>query len=290
MATKIKSLDIKNIKKATDPLVIGYFGCIHVMHGQLLSKYHTYNVLTFKNLARKVPNQIYSYKNRINNLIRFKPKNIFVYDIDKNNMTAQQFIDKVLLKIKPSSIVVGSDFKFGSDHKPYTLLKKYFPVKTINHNPKISTTIIAKLLNQAKVEQANDLTFFPYYYMSKWVGGKHQGKQLGARTINLEVNDPFFLPEGVYVTYLTLGKKKFKAVSFYGKSKTYKVTAPTLETHVIDKVIFPRSLYPAGIRNNVKVEFLKYLRANNKYDKPEILIKAIRKDIEKAKDYFEHNK
>ncbi|MBQ0045352.1 MAG: hypothetical protein KBS35_00465 [Mycoplasma sp.] len=290
MATKIKVLNLQNLKKSNLPLVVGYFGCIHVMHGQLLSKHHNYNVLTFKDFANKSPSQIYSYKNRLNNLVKFKPENIFIYDIAKSNMTAQQFIEKILLKIKPSSIVVGTDFKFGSDHKSWTLLKQYFDVETINYNPKVSTTIISKLLRDANIERANDLTYFPYYYTSKWVGGRHQGKVLGARTINLEISDNFILPEGSYISRITIGNKKYKAITFYGKSKTYKLSTPTLETHVIGKTIFPRSLYPSAIRNNIKVEFFKFLRSNTKYAKPEALFEAIKKDLNKAKDYFEHNK
>ena len=65
-------------------------------------------------------------------------------------------MEKVLLKIKPSSIIVGTDFKFGSDRKNWQLLKRDFNVETVQYNSAISTTKISKLLTDKKIEQAND--------------------------------------------------------------------------------------------------------------------------------------
>ncbi|MCQ2956540.1 MAG: hypothetical protein MJ233_01385 [Mycoplasmoidaceae bacterium] len=167
MAVKIKEINLSNTKPSKLPLVIGYFGSIHVMHGLLLTRFNRYNVLTFKDFGAKQVNQLYFGKERLNNIAKYKPTNIFVYDIAKHNVPAEEFIQKVLLKLKPSIIYVGSDFKFGYDHKPYTLLKKYFDVITLNHNKIVSTTIIAGLLRKGDVEKANSFLYFPYYYISE---------------------------------------------------------------------------------------------------------------------------
>ena len=145
----VKELKIKEIKKSKLPLIIGYFGSVHVMHSQLLDKFHyrRYNILTFKDYKTKLKTQLYTYEERISNLAQFKPKNIFVFDINKYNMKAEDFIWEVLLPLQPSSILVGSDFRFGSDLKLHTVLNQYFPVDTINHNKRISTSIISKLFN-----------------------------------------------------------------------------------------------------------------------------------------------
>lgn len=290
MAAKIKEINLQNVKPSKLPLVIGYFGSVHVMHGLLLTKYHRYNVLTFKDFGAKQVNQLYFGQERLDNIARFKPLNIFVYDIAKNNLDAETFIQKVLLKLQPTSIFVGTDFKFGCDHKPYTLLRKYFDVLTLNYNKIVSTTKIAALLRAGNVEKANSFTYFPYYYISEWVKGFQRGKQLGFRTINLKVDHKFMLPEGSYVSRIKIGNKSYKSVSFVGGSKTFNNKCPAIETHVIAKYISPRTVYPANVRKKIKVEFLKFIRANKKFNNKAVLVSAIKNDIEIAKDYFVKNK
>lgn len=286
MATKISKLEFSNIKPTKLPLVIGYFGSIHVMHSQLFDKYHRYNVLTFNDFAKKLKTQLYPFDERIKNIANFNPINIFVYDISKHNMKAEEFIHRVLLPLQPSSIIVGSNFKFGSDHKPCSILNKYFTVETVNHNKRVSTTIISDLLMNKKVERANSLLFTPYYYISKWIKGNGKGKEIGVRTINTIVDYPLHLSEGSYVSKIKLGNRTFNAVTFVGKSKTFNNKQFVLETHVIKKHIPPRSLYVKSVRDNVRIEFCKFIRSNTKYKNYKLLVKAIEKDIQTAQKYF----
>ncbi len=290
MATRVRSIDTENIKASPYPLIIGYFGCIHVMHERLLSKHHPFNVLTFSDFGARLDTQIYTIKDRLNNISKFLPDNIYVFDIVKNNLSAENFVNQVLKKINPSKIVVGGDFKFGYDHKDVEYLKKFFNVDVISYNSQVSTTLIYQMIQDKKVEEANALMFFPYYYKSKWIEGKQNGRKIGINTINLLVDHKCILPEGSYIAKLHLGKTTFHAVAFYGQSKTFGVSQPTLEVHVFNKVIFPRFLVPLSIKNNVKVEFFKYLRPNGQFTQKEDLVTAIKNDIQMAKDYFAHNK
>ncbi|XQP55934.1 MAG: riboflavin kinase [Mycoplasmoidaceae bacterium] len=287
---QVKVINTQTVKPSSLPLVIGYFGCIHVMHGQLFTMYHHYNVLTFKDMTSKVGTQIYPYKDRIRNIAEFKPRNIFIYDIAKNNMKAEEFIQKILLKINPSSIIVGTDFTFGSDHQSYEILKKYFKVEAMHYNSRVSTTIIADLLKNKDMEKANGLMFFPFYYNSKWITGLGRGKTIGCRTINLAIDYPVYVPEGCYVSKIKLAGRTFRSVTFYGKSPVFHAEKPTLETHVIGTTIPPRFFFPRMIKDNVKVEFLKYIREPKTFASKEELIKAIKDDIKEAKEYFEQNK
>lgn len=290
MVTKVREINLSDIKKSRYPLVIGYFGCVHVMHGQLFHKQWPYNILTFADFSKKKKSQLYPLDERIEMLKAFKPANIFIYDISKHNLTAQQFIDQILLNIKPDKIIVGTDFHFGSDHKPYNELQRFFPVETINHNARVSTTIICQMLMKGEVERANSLMFNPYHYASKWISGEERGRKLRMRTINLLINRPIFLAEGVYISRIKIGLKWFKAITFYGKSKTYKSKEATLETHVYNKIIPPRFLYPGSVRDNIQVEFLKFIRTNKKFKNPQQLVKAFNDDIKIAKHYFERHK
>lgn len=290
MATKIKEIKLNDIHKSKWPLVIGYFGSIHVMHCQLFEKFHHFNVLTFKDFNPKTKTQLYAFNERIKNIARFRPQNIFIYDLSKDNMKAEEFVQRVLLPIKPNSIVVGTNFKFGSDHKPYSILNKYFKVDSVNHNARVSTTLISQMLSNKQVEKANNFLYQPYHYTSQWIKGQKRGTTLGFKTINLKVDHRLAVCEGSYVARIKLGRKWLKAVAFVGASKTFKMNIPTIEVHAFNKRLLPRSLYPQSIRNKMQVEFLKYIRENTKYKSSKLLVKAIERDIKTAKAYFERNK
>lgn len=290
MATKVKEIVLSDIRGSKLPLIIGYFGSVHVMHSQLLDKFHRYNVLTFTDFKAKSKSQLYKFNERINNIAEFNPQNIFVFNINRNNMKAQEFIDRVLIPLKPSSILVGSDFKFGSDHKPYTVLCQYFQVDTIRHNKNVSSSIIANLLANRQVERANCLLYKPYYYISKWIKGDHRGTEIGYKTMNLLVDHPLVLAEGSYAAKVKIGPKTHKCVAFVGKSKTFKIQETKLEIHVYNKRIMPRTLVPNSFKENVKVEFYKFIRANKQFKNQKQLAQAIEKDIKVAKAFFERNK
>ena len=289
MVTRIKNITPNTITPSRLPLVIGYFSCVHVMHAELFSKYHHYNVLTFTDYDKKKDSQIYSFKERIDNIARFKPDNIFIYDLNKYNMIADDFIQKVLNKIQPSSILVGNDFRFGSDEQSHKILNRYFRVDTINYNPAVSSTKISQLLRKGEIEQANNLLFFPYSYSSKWIAGAQKGRTIGIRTINLLINRNIFIPEGSYVSKLTIGRRSYKAVTFYGKSLVFNSPKETLETHVIGRTIPPRTLVPGSIKDHIKVEFLSYIRPPFNFPTKEELTNVIKNDIKIAKHYFERN-
>lgn len=290
MPTRIKEIKLNDIHKSKWPLVIGYFGSIHVMHCQLLEMFHHFNVLTFKDFNPKTKTQLYSFEERIKNIAKFGPQNIFIFDISKDNMKAEEFVQRVLLPIKPNSIVVGTNFKFGSDHKPYTILNKYFKVDSVNHNGRVSTTLISQMLNSKQVERANGFLYRPYHYTSCWIKGQKRGRELGYKTINLKVDKHLAVCPGSYVARVRIGRKWHKAVAFVGASKTFKMNVPIIEVHVLNKRLLPRSLYPQSIRNKIRVEFCKFIRDNTKYKSSKLLVNAIERDIKTAKAYFERNK
>lgn len=276
----------KRIFKSKLPLVIGYFGSVHIMHHQILDHYFDFNILTFRDFEGKSENQIYSFEERIKALKKYGPENIYVYDIKRDNITANQFIEKVLKKIQPSEILIGSDFVFGSDQQSWRLFRKDFKVNIMTYNPEISTSSISKMLRNGNVDGANNFLYEPYHYSSLWIKGSQRGRQLGYRTINLKVTPDLKVAEGVYITRTTIRKKEYKSITFVGASKTFGLNKPSVETHIIGKKITKGiSIVPP----KVKITFISYLRDSRKFASKQALVEQIQKDIEAANKFFSTN-
>lgn len=280
----------KHIRKSKLPLVIGYFGAIHVMHNQLLDYYYEFNILTFKDYESKKKSQLYSFDERMKALKKYNPVNVYVVDINKDNIKAQDFIDKILKKIQPIQILVGSDFVFGSDQKSWKELRKDFDIEVMTYNPVVSTSIIADLLRKHNVAKANSFLMEPYSFTSKWIKGQAKGRQIGYRTINLKYQPSLIVPEGVYLTQTVIGKRTYNSITFVGASKTFNMVRPTVETHILNHRIGDRKLKPWWIKNSIKVIFLDYLRPSTKFSNRTGLIEQIGKDVQKANKYFTENK
>lgn len=279
---KINNLLTKKIIKSNLPLVIGYFNCIHRMHHKLLSKYAKFNILTFNDFAGKNKNKIYSFHQRIDALKKYNPKIIYIYKIQNYNIKGLDFINNFLKKINPCKIVVGSDFKFGSDHKNVFFLEKYFNVEKIKQNKNISTTNIVNLLHNGKIRQANRFLKNNYSYTSKMIQGRQFGCKIGYPTINLKLNNLLILPDGVYVTKIYLKNQWFRSVTFIGKSKTTKSLHRTIETHIIDnsfKFVCKENML-------IKIEFICFLRKNKKFLNIQCLKRQISTDIDNTLKCF----
>lgn len=287
---RIKNISASNfILRSKLPLVIGYFGSLHVMHNQILDNYYDFNILTFRDFEPKSQNQIFGFGEKIRRLKAYNPVNIYVYDVKNGNITAEEFIQKVLMKIKPTEILVGSDFTFGSDKKDWTYLRKFFNVRTLTYNPAVSTTNIANLLRKHKVQEANNFLMEPYSYTSEWVKGFSRGRKLGRKTVNLKNNGKLLIPHGIYTTLITIGNKTYNSITFYGIPKTFNLVTPTIETHILNENIAPRFLQPFWKIKNVKITFLDYIRDAEKFPNKDKLAEQINKDVAKANKFFETN-
>jgi len=107
------------------------------------------------------------------------------------------------------------------------------------------------------------------------IAGQGLGKKELVPTLNLHV-DNYQLPlEGVYATRTKIAKEWFNSVSFLG----HRVTTDgsyAVETHVIDKDI-------GEVNGRVVIEFVAFVRGNQKFDSLDGLKKQIQDDIGIAK-------
>lgn len=117
-------------------------------------------------------------------------------------------------------------------------------------------------------------------FKAKVIKGRQIGSKFGVATANLEWNEALKLNlnEGVYLTQVSFGKRKFDGLLHVGKLKTLD-QGFSVEVHIFD---FDEDVYGKSIT----VEILKFVRQTKKFENIDLLFKQIKKDIVRAKKYF----
>lgn len=201
------------------------------------------------------------------------------------SLSPQQFIRRVLLKIVPREIVVGSNHTFGRKGKGgIALLEKYgriyhFKVVVVNlkgyKRKHINSTGIRALIRQGSVKKAREELGRYFSLVGKVVKGKGRGEVLGFPTANLKVPSLKILPgNGVYSGYVQVEGKKYRGIINVGCRPTFeeRLRYPRVEVFIIG---FKGKLYSRIL----KVEFVEKIRDEKKFNNAEALKLQIKKDI-----------
>ena len=289
-------LDYKRPTQRFDELSIclGYFDGVHLGH-QTLIKYarkyakYTLGLLTFsKPISTLVDNGkntrvLTSLDDRFKIISKLGVDYYFVTQIDKafTELSDLDFIE-MLRKMNVKEIFVGKDFRYGAKAKgTISTLKDYFDVYDIEikevDGQKISTQEIEKLIEEGKIENANDLLGHNYCVTGSLVSGKHIGTRIGFPTLNLKLSDNYVLPKfGVYKTICYVDNVPHIAISNVGVKPTISEGfEPGIEIHLKD--------FKGEIKGDViNVEFLKFVRPEIKFSSLEELKSQIAKDIKEV--------
>jgi len=209
------------------------------------------------------------------------------FNLNFYNLLPEEFIRLVLVKnLKIKALVVGEDYRFGKKAagdigllkkilEPQGILVFAVELKKLDFKDmKISTSFIRNLLEQGNLEQANLLLGSNYGLYGRVVHGDGRGRKLGFPTANIKPEDDYrqILPNGVYVTRLN----SLKSVTNVGTRPTFNKDNKnkiSIETHVAGNNLL--SLYD----QEVKLEFLKKIRDEKKFNSVEELKTQIQKDI-----------
>lgn len=206
-------------------------------------------------------------------------------------MEAEEFIQWIVEKLHVKCFVVGDDFRFGHQRRGnYQMLQSLaekFNYEVIVHKKiqedgrDISSTFVREEIEKGNIEKANHLLGYSYFIEGEVLHGRQIGRTIGIPTINLIPPEEKLLPEfGVYISLVTVGDKTYHGVTNVGCKPTISGTNPIgVETHMLD---FSEDIY----KKNVKVEFLKHLRKEQKFSSVEELKHQMSEDIALARYYF----
>jgi riboflavin kinase/FMN adenylyltransferase len=291
--------DLKEVKENI-VLNIGNFDGIHIGHQSLINKgliiarenKEKLAVLTFNPHPQHFfkPNDFkrITTKAEMKTLLIDQGVDIW-FDLPFNfkiaKLSPEDFLRNITQDLTITNIVVGFNFKFGYKASgDVDFLQSFLYERNIGlviHEPvmrngtKVSSTLIRKLIEDGKIEKANELMCRPYMLSGDVVHGMGRGTNLGFPTANLEIPDLKLLPKkGVYAGFTDNG---YIAAINIGNKPTFLEDLQTVEVHLID---FPnRNLYG----KNITVYLTNFLREEKKFDTVEMLKDQVKQDIVKIK-------
>ena len=209
------------------------------------------------------------------------------------HMSPEDFVKKVLVEEMNAKIVVaGPDCSFGYRGAGNAdLLRQMAPEygfetviieKAQEDHRDISSTYIREELDKGNVRKANELLGVPYSVHGTVAQGNHIGGTiLGLPTANTVPPPEKHLPRfGVYVTRVKVDGKLYGGVTNVGKKPTVEGGSPVgVETFLLD---LDEDLYGKWI----EVQFLDFIRPEQKFGSLEELKAQIEKDKETSLFYF----
>jgi len=214
----------------------------------------------------------------------------FLCEVEFNDsirmLNYKQFIEIVINKYNPSIILIGYDNKIGKNRiGTYEALKEYLNDTDIevlkceeynSDNSKVTTTNVKNNIDQYNIILANELLGRKYSIKGKVIEGESNGREIGFPTANVKINsfEQLIPPNGVYSVTLEVDNKKYNSICNIGYCPTIKKNCMdiTIEVHIINQNL---QLYG----KNVTINFVDFIRKENKFDSKEDLVKQIKKDI-----------
>ena len=215
------------------------------------------------------------------------------------SLSAGAFIrDVVMQRFRPVAMVEGDSFCYGqhrrgtvdtlrAEGRTYGFDVDIVEAIRINLGGSpgtvISSSLIRHLLKSGTVDQVAQCLGRPYVLLGKVKPGAGRGRALGFPTANLSITSQLIPPEGVYAGRAQLIDSDDKlshsiiAAVSVGRALTFESDRLLVEAHLLD---FKEDLYEQDIR----LEFLGWIRDQRKFDTPKALSQQIKQDIARIRE------
>ncbi len=299
-------IDFKENKKIqSSVLTLGNFDGVHNGHKFLINKLnfiasdlnlksvlitfdpHTRCVVDSKKTPLKIITDS-SYKVELLEKLNIDYISVIKFDLEFSKITYQDFIDQIISKYNPKVLLLGYDNKFGfKGMGTYKTIQEYINKKSYKvkvkmvdmfqeNNKRIKSSIIKKYLQNGDIKKVNYSLGRKFKIFGKVIKGYKIGSALGFPTANLYLeNKQQIIPKvGVYYVNFRVGKYKYKSLCNIGYSPTFKKDKElSIETHILNEQNI--DLYG----KYVEVEFIDFIRDEEKFSNKELLINQINKDI-----------
>ena len=297
----------KEIKELALVATVGFFDGVHIGHRHLIEQVKTEArrrglpsaVITFPVHPRKVlqteyrPSLLSGFDEKVAQLATTGIDYCISlpFTIGLSQLSAADFMrDTLKEKMHVDTLLVGYDHRFGynraegySDYQRYgeeigmrvILATEYPSGKGVD----VSSSQIRRLLQNGNVKDANRLLSYHYTLSGKIVEGYQVGRTIGYPTANMQVWERYkVVPAlGVYAVRVHLNKDVYSGMLYIGTRPTlHEDSSVSVEVNLFN---FDGNLY----NQSLTVEFVDFIRADEKFDSKEALVARIRRDKEEVK-------
>ncbi|MBB4040058.1 riboflavin kinase/FMN adenylyltransferase [Microvirga flocculans] len=208
------------------------------------------------------------------------------FDASLAALTAEGFVDLLAHELQLSGVVIGHDFHFGRGRegnparmaelcRARGLACRVAPAVVEGTEP-VSSSAIRAALEAGDVATANRLLGYRWFVRAEVRHGEKRGRVLGYPTANMRLPDDCRLRHGIYAVRASVEGKPVDGVASFGRRPTFDNGAPLLETHLFD---FAGDLYGRVL----DVEFIGWIRGEERFDGIEPLIAQMHRDSAEAK-------
>ena len=295
-------------------VTIGNFDGVHLGHQAILERVRSHangadlspTVMTFHPHPKAflaqlggrpelAPAQISTLRDKVHQLTRHGMEQIALmrFNAQLAGMKPEDFIRRLLVEgLNTRWLLVGEDFRYGYRRTgDIDLLRRMgrhlgFEVQTLADVPdhagqRISSSELRRALGEGQLQRAESLLGYPYGITGHVGHGQKIGRTIGYRTLNHSVPENCALRNGVYVVRVHgLADRPVPGVASLGVRPTVTQQGRrVLETHLLDCNIDAYGKLST-------VEFVRYLRDEEKFPDLPSLIAAIDDDARRARDHF----
>ena len=199
-------------------------------------------------------------------------------------LTAEEFVSTILVEhLNVKKVIIGYDHRFGRNRtaniddmrlfgKKYGFAVEEISVQEVDE-VSVSSTKIREALNKGDVTTAEHYLGTPYSLTGRVVHGLKLGRTLGYPTANIQVTEEYKLipKDGVYAVYSYIDGRKVYGMMSIGKNPTIEGKGASIEVYFFD---FNGDLYD----QKLTIEFVQYLREEQKFDTIDLLKKQLQDD------------
>ncbi|MBN9061003.1 MAG: riboflavin biosynthesis protein RibF [Rhizobiales bacterium 65-9] len=284
-------------------LAIGNFDGIHRGHAVLMAAARTLAarlgapaaVLTFHPHARVVARPdvphfaLCSRIDKARLIARAGMDGLIEISFDKALMalSADAFVDDLLLqRFGARGVVIGGNFRFGrgraGDPDFLRVKGRARGFEVVVREPVtldgrvISSTEAREDLQKGDVATAAALLGYWWFVRGVVAHGDKRGRELGFPTANMILDPSCQLAHGIYAVRANVDGRIVDGVASFGRRPTFDDGAPRLETFLFD---FSGDLYG----KEILVEFIAFLRGEEKFDSIDALVAQMNRDADNAR-------
>jgi riboflavin kinase/FMN adenylyltransferase len=284
-------------------LTIGVFDGVHLGHKYLLSelveqarlKDLISGVVTFKQHPQRLlkPQSSLPFLTNLPQKIKLlKDEGVeaiitLSFTLELAQTGTHQFVSLLQKYLRMRGLVLGPDFSLGRNKEGNVAVLRALgqsmnfsltvvPEITINGEV-VSSTAIRNTLSRGNMRKVHDMLGRYFSLEGRVISGTGRGVELGFPTANLDIDPERALPaDGIYATWTYIENQRYQSVTNIGKRPTFGESEQTVEVYILN---FQGNLY----RHELKIDIIKRLRREQRFDTIEELKKQIEEDIKQAR-------